>query len=44
MAALLDRGIPVKAVLRDAKKAQTLFGQHDPEAFQVCLSRVLYLT
>ncbi|XP_024402564.1 uncharacterized protein At5g02240 [Physcomitrium patens] len=35
VAALLDRGIPVKAVLRDAKKAQTLFGQHDPEAFQV---------
>lgn len=35
MAALLDRGLPVKAVLRDAEKARALFGQHDPEKFQV---------
>lgn len=35
VAALLDRGLPVKAVLRDADKARSLFGQHDPEKFQV---------
>ncbi|KAG0607251.1 hypothetical protein M758_8G013300 [Ceratodon purpureus] len=35
VAALLDRGLPVKAVLRDAEKARALFGEHDPEKFQV---------
>lgn len=35
VAGLLDRGLPVKAVLRDAEKALSLFGQHDPEKFQV---------
>lgn len=35
VAALLDRGLPVKAVIRDAEKARSLFGQHDPAKFQM---------
>ena len=35
MAALLEKGIPVKAVLRSEEKARTLFGEHDPKKFQV---------
>jgi hypothetical protein len=38
VAALLEKGIPVKAVLRSEEKARTLFGEHDPKKFQVPFS------
>lgn len=38
VAALLEKGMPVKAVLRSEEKARTLFGEHDPKKFQVHIS------
>lgn len=38
VAALLEKGMPVKAVLRSEEKARTLFGEHDPKKFQVPFS------